>query len=413
MIQYIYELPTVYHDYQIIEGTRTFSNFSSSYGRYYELMLGRNIMVDPQWHKYKIVYTFNGVMFEIVFMTRYQMNVNTLLDQYNRPLTMYPIWYKRYAPPDFYGSDMRGRDVAQSYVFVDSINELLTTSEIIPDTDNDFFGVQSLARFLRGVLIRTYGDAHGVYVPDIAYGMGIADATDVASTLTTVLEIGCNSLALDYEVYEILVGDALGPKEDWIRMVGVYWSELDPLATWFATSKHLSTELRTHMAFNCNVDVLPQVTEYLNKRHEERANGVSMVTLEGAGVEYDPSEMDCIISSALTINATDFKFSTTGSQVTGLQERYLDARDIYRNIQSKIAHDKNSIVNDTMIYSLVNKSDNLYTPRNLYLNFEKTWTEELWITNSETGEKHYADLVWRLLASSVGLINKFVTNQLS
>lgn len=46
MIQYIFELPTAYVENIIISGTRAFHNFSSSTGRYYELILGRDIMVD-------------------------------------------------------------------------------------------------------------------------------------------------------------------------------------------------------------------------------------------------------------------------------------------------------------------------------------------------------------------------------
>lgn len=406
MIQYLYELPTVYHDYQILEATRTFHNFSSQYGRYYELVLGRNIMVDPLWRKYKIAYMFNGINYELVFMTRYKMDIRSLLDPYGRPVTMYPIWCKQFAIPG------TGVNIAKSFIFVDSINEILTTSDIIPDTEKEFFGVQSLSRFLREVLIRAYGSGHGIYVPDIAYGMAQADAVDIASTLSTVLETGCDSLTLDYEVYEIIMGDHFGPKEDWIKMIGVYWSELDPLATWFATNKHLSTELRIHMASNCNVDVLPQVAEYLNKRHEERANGVNLITFDGANVEYEASEVDCLISYALTANTTDFKFNTVGNQASGLQDRYVDARNIYKTAMSNIVHDGYSTINDSMIYSLINKSDNLFLPRRLCLEVEKTWTEELWVRNSETGEVHYVDLVWRLLASSVGLVNKFVTNQL-
>lgn len=413
MIQYIFELPTAYVENIIISGTRAFHNFSSSTGRYYELILGRDIMIDKMWHKYKLVYVYNTVYKEIVFMTRGPLNLTTLRHaETNEELDMYPIWCKTYNNHVPSGPIAEAR-LATTRVYVDSINELLVTSDIIPDTC-EFYGVQSLSRYIREVLIRTYGDGHGIYMPDIAYGLGNTSPQDVVATLTTVAESGCNPLALDADVYDILMGSTYCSKEDWIGLVGVWFRELDPLSIWFM-KKHKASELVMHLASNYNLDILPEVTQRLSAKGYDREPGKLQILTEYASTDYDPSEMDCLIDYVLSFNATDFKFTTVGNTRDGMQDRYYDARIIYKNIETSLVNDKTTYINDNVVQNILNSAyeqPGFITPRHLTMEVEKTWTEELWVRNTNTGEVYYADLVWRLLASSVGLVNKIMTNQL-
>lgn len=414
MIQSIYELPTAYNDHTVIKAGRCFHNFSSGRGTYYELFLGRDIMVDLSWHKYKIVYrTIHGLS-EIVFMVNGVLNLNTFLGPNREPLVMYPIWHK--CQHGFFqepGSISR-KQFCQANLFIDSINELLTISDIVPNMNIPFCGVQSVARFIREVLLRTYGDAHAIYLDDVMYGMSNTDPQDVVSTVTTVLDNGCDPMALDCEVYEPLIGTANGNKEDWIRMIGVRKASLDPLAIWFASRKHLSTELINHLDMGYNIDRLSHVTSILagnsNRATALAADGFPMLS-ESVGVDYDPSDMDFMLDYILCSNGTDFKFNVVGNTTNGLQERFIDSRNIYKNVEMQVVSDS-TYVNDNLIYSLLNQQSSLPVPRQSHYEVEKTWTEELWIRNTETGETHYADIVWRILASSLGMINKTVTNQL-
>lgn len=410
MIRCIYELPTAYNPNTIIKAGRCFHNFSSSSGRYYEMFLGRDIMVDLSWHKYKIVYTYAGMLREIVFMTEGKLNVDTLLSVNGTPLTMYPIWCKRYD-----GRVGPVAKLAQSFLFVDSINELLSISDIIPDMNIPFAGVQSLARFIREVIIRAYGSSHGYYLNTIAYGMANTAPQDIVGTITSVMYSGCDSMSLDYEVYETLIGDTLEPKEDWIQLISVMWSQLDPLSTWFATGKHSSIELRNHLDMNYNVDTLPQIAEYMTSL-ENRSSGLfPMMSDDVVSADYDPSQMDCILDYVMSSYATDLKFCVNGNSITGLQDRYMDVRNIYQNPEMIAARDSHTYINDTLVHSLVNQQKDqpgFPLPQQSFLEVEKTWAEELWIRNTMTGETHYADIVWRVLASSLGMVNKTITNQL-
>lgn len=391
-------------------------HYASDCGKYVELFLGRDILINPEYHKYKLTYLWNNTRREIVFMTRSPIDVYNLsasCPDANWTPIMFPIWHR------VIGSNTTRKPYERTVVYVNRINDLLTSDHkgLLPAISVPCSGVHSLTEFTRQVLTKIYGPRYYEQVPGICYDMGSIQPQDIASFVRFALD--CQSSELYFEEQMENLVDDWRDRNAILKSYAVYEGELDPIAMWFR-QPHEVKDLNAFIGINYNTSILPVLAAQACEQSKERSsklfgNNGLVISSDCGYEEFEAGYIDWLIDTCLNNKFTDVAFNVIGNDVScGLTDRYMECRTIYETVDTAINRNNYCALSNNMIVNIITtgKDKVFSSTRGANYSLEKTWLEEVWIKDNYTQQLFYIDLVWWILAGSASLINFENINQI-
>lgn len=390
MIDGIIELPDPLSasSYDVeIQNVRAGHVMTDTNGMYVEILLGRNLKPNSQFHRYKLFSQDHMNYHEYIFLTEVPLDLNTLrCATTGRPVVIYPILYKRI---DFY---KKARPI-QAFYLIEPIQELFRAHpELLansPLRDRNIIGFADFLAIRSAQLFDV--DVLSILSPEYAFGLQpVLDGEIQQQIDYLTLTDTCDRFLIDE--WRELIGGNCGDPQLLMKYFLPKINSFNSFTLWFSKVR-VSTDLVPHLSCKYRNGAYSLFPYFGMNTGSESFRCITTSSLEPDQLT-DMTPAEVIIADAIGCNCTEFNMSIYPTNYEPYRESYVT----YAGRAAKVK----ALYNAHSAYTRL-LAQYAHPPYSYQVT--KTAEEGLWIKClDDEGSLMYMDLIWWLLASG-DLIN--------